>query len=109
GLETQPERTERWRPELAVLSLLSSALMSVHGWSAPEVKETIERATQVGHRLEISADLAPSIINLWFFNAYVGRLDRSTEISTELSGTAAELDDQKSSGRRTTALGRCAG
>jgi hypothetical protein len=93
ALETQPETPERWRPELAVLSLLSSALMSVHGWSEPEVAKAIERATQVGHRLEVSADLAPSIVNLWFFNAYLGRLDRSNAISAELFRIAEQLDD----------------
>src|SRR5260370_23016518 len=67
--------------------------MSVYGWSAPEVGEKIERATQVGHRLESSADLAPSIVNLWFFNAYLGRLDRAVEISADLFRIARELDD----------------
>ena len=92
-LEIQPDTTERWRAELAVLSLLSSALMAVHGWSAPEVGVSIERATQVGHRLKGSADLAPSIVNLWFFNVYLGRLDRGSEISTNLFRIARELDD----------------
>jgi predicted ATPase len=92
-LETQPETTKRWRVELAVLSQLSSTLMNVYGWSAPEVGEAIERATLVGHRLESSADLAPSIVNLWFFNIYHGRLDRADEISADLFRIARELDD----------------
>jgi predicted ATPase len=92
-IDTQPETTERSRAELAVLSQLSSALMSVYGWSAPEVGEAIERATLVGHRLQSSADLAPSIVNLWFFNVYLGRLDRSDRISADLFRIARELDD----------------
>jgi predicted ATPase len=92
-IDTQPETTERWRAELAVLSQLSSALMNVYGWSAPEVGEAIERATLVGHRLESSADLGPSIVNLWFFNIYLGRLDRSDRISADLFRIARDLDD----------------
>jgi class 3 adenylate cyclase/predicted ATPase len=92
-LDAQPQRTARWRAELAVLSQLSSALMAVYGWSAPEIGEAIERAAQVGRRLESSVDLAPSIANLWFFNIYHGRLDRADEISADLFRLARELKD----------------
>jgi predicted ATPase len=92
-LEPQPETAERWRSELAILSQLAPALMSVHGWTTPEAGEAVERAAAVGRRLESSADLAPSIANLWLYNVAQARLDRANEISTDLFRIAGELDD----------------
>ncbi len=92
-LETQPETVDRRRAELAILSQLGAALMSVHGWSAPEVGEVVEQAAEVGRRLESSTDIAPAIANLWLFNAARARFDRCGEISADLFRIARELDD----------------
>ncbi len=92
-IEGRPETAEGLRTELAVLSQLGPALMSVHGWSAPEAGETVERATKIGRRLESSADLAPSIANLAVFNIYRCRLDQAEEASAELFRIARELGD----------------
>ena len=92
-IEAQPETAGRWHTELAVLSGLGPALMSVHGWSAPEVGETIERAGEVGRRLDSSAALAPSIAGLWLFNIARGRLDKGEENSDHLFRISRELDD----------------
>jgi len=92
-LETRPESPERWRVELAVLSQLAPALMSVHGWSAREGGEVVERAADVGRRLESVAELAPSIANLWLFYSGCGRVDQADKISADLFRIARELDD----------------
>ena len=92
-LENQPETDDRRRAELAVLSRLGVALMSVHGWSAPDVGEVVERAAEVGRRLESSTDTAPAIANLWLFNVARARFDRCGEISADLFRIARELDD----------------
>jgi class 3 adenylate cyclase/predicted ATPase len=92
-LDTQPKTSERWRTELAVLSQLTPALMSVHGWSGPEAGEAVERAADIARRLPSSAELAPSIANLWMFNQGRGRLDRAEEISADLFRIARDLDD----------------
>jgi class 3 adenylate cyclase/predicted ATPase len=92
-IEAQPEAAERWRAELAILSRLGPPLVSVHGYSAPEVGVAVERAAEVGRRLESSAELAPSIANLWLFNFARGRYDRADEISADLFRIARELDD----------------
>jgi class 3 adenylate cyclase/predicted ATPase len=92
-LETQPETIDRRRTELTILSQLGAALMSVHGWSAPEVGDVVEQAAEVGRRLESSTDIAPAIANLWLFNSARGRLDRCSEISADLFRIAQELDD----------------
>jgi class 3 adenylate cyclase/predicted ATPase len=92
-LQTLPESPQRQRVELTVLSQLAPALMSVHGWSAREVGEVVERAADVGRRLESAAELAPSIANLWLFNSGSGRVDQAYEISADLFRIARELDD----------------
>ena len=92
-IEAQPETAERWRTELAVLSQLAPALISVQGWSTPEVGEAVERAAAVGRRLESSADLAPSIANLWLYNWAQAQFDRAEKISADLFRIAGELDD----------------
>jgi class 3 adenylate cyclase len=94
-LQTQAEVTERWRTELAVLSRLGPALMSVYGWSAAEVAETFERASQIARRLDSSADLAPSIAGLWLFNMARGQLDRADEISNDLRRIGREVGDDE--------------
>jgi len=90
-LATQPPTAGRWRAELAILSQLALALMSVRGRSVPEVGEVVERAAQVGRRVDSSADLAPFIANLWMFNVGQGRFDRADEISLDLFRIADEL------------------
>ena len=89
----QPETAERDRTELAVLSQLGPALMSVHGWPAPEVGEAFERAERVARRLEGSADLTPPLVGSWLFHVARGQFARAEEISGELFRIAGELDD----------------
>jgi len=57
------------------------------------VGEAAEHAAEVGRLVESSADLAPTIANLWIFNIARGRLDRAEEISADLFRIARELDD----------------
>ena len=92
-LEAQPETNERWRTELAILSQLGPALMNVHGWAAAEVGEVVERAADVGRRLESSQELAPSIANLWVFQYTNGRLDAAEKISDDLLRIGRELNN----------------
>jgi class 3 adenylate cyclase len=89
----EPDTPERGRTELAILSKLGPALMSIHGWSAPEVGEVVERAAEVGRGLPSSSELAPAIANLWIFNVARGRLDRAAEISADVFRIGQELRD----------------
>jgi predicted ATPase/class 3 adenylate cyclase len=89
----RPAGSERSRAELAILSQLGPALMSVYGWAAPEVGETLERATNVAQQLEISRDLAAPLTNLWLFRFTRGELDGADQISEEIFRIARELND----------------
>src|SRR5262249_42639838 len=87
------ESTDRLRTELAILSQLGPALMSIHGLAAPAVGEALERATNVARQLETSRDLASPLTSLWLFRYARGELNQSDEISDELFRIARELDD----------------
>jgi class 3 adenylate cyclase/predicted ATPase len=89
----RPEGNERSRAELAISSQLGPALMSVHGWAAPEVGEILERATNVAQQLEASRDLAAPLTSLWLFRFTRGEFDRAEQISEEIFRIARELND----------------
>jgi class 3 adenylate cyclase/predicted ATPase len=91
--EEQPETVERSHRELAILSQLGPALMSVYGWPAPEVGTAFERAREVARKLESSVDLAPPLVGLWLFHIGRGQLVRAEEISHELFKIARDCND----------------
>jgi tetratricopeptide (TPR) repeat protein len=94
-LEQRPPTDERCRAELAILSQLGPALMSVHGWGAAEVGQVVERATELGEQLASSSETAPSIANLWIFHYANGRLDAAEKVSHDLLRIAKDLDSQE--------------
>jgi predicted ATPase len=91
--EKRPETVERSRRELAILSQLGPALMSVYGWPAPEVGAAFERAREVALKLESSVDLAPPLVGLWLFHIGRGQLAQAEEISHELFKIARACND----------------
>ena len=91
--EKRPPNVERSRTELAILSQLGPALMTIHGWSAPEVGVVFERAEYLARELESSVDLAPPLSGLWLFHTSRGQFSRADEITNELFNVARRLDD----------------
>jgi len=87
------ESSEHLRTELAILSQLGPALMSIHGWAAPAVGEVLERATNVARQLEASRDLAAPLTSFWLFRYARGELDQSDAISDEIFRIARKLND----------------
>jgi class 3 adenylate cyclase/tetratricopeptide (TPR) repeat protein len=94
-LQQHPPTDERCRAELAILSQLGPALMSVHGWGAAEVGQVVERATELGRQLASSPETAPSIVNLWIFHYANGRLDAAEKVSHDLFRIAKDLESQE--------------
>jgi class 3 adenylate cyclase/tetratricopeptide (TPR) repeat protein len=94
-LEQNPQTSDRFRTELAILSQLGPALMSVHGWGAADVGEVVERASEVGQQLDSSLETAPSIANLWLFHYANGRLDAAEKVSRDLLRIAHDLNSQE--------------
>jgi class 3 adenylate cyclase/predicted ATPase len=89
----RPAGIERSHTELAILSELGPALLSVHGWTAPQVEEVFERATNVAQQLETSRDLAAPLTGLWIFRITRGELDQADQISEQIFRIADELND----------------
>ena len=92
-IEKQPASPNRSQTELAILSQLGPALMSVHGWSAPEVGSAFERAEFLARQLNTSVDLAPPLVGLWLFHTSRGQFSRAEEITNELFNVAHDLSD----------------
>jgi class 3 adenylate cyclase/predicted ATPase len=91
--EKQAPDVGRSLTELAILSQLGPALMSVHGWTAPEVGVAFERAEHLARELESSIDLAPPLAGLWLFHTARGQFSRADEITKELFDVAHTLHD----------------
>jgi class 3 adenylate cyclase/tetratricopeptide (TPR) repeat protein len=91
--EKQAPDVGRSLTELALLSQLGPALMSVHGWTAPEVGVVFERAEHLARELESSIDLAPPLAGLWLFHTARGQFSRADEITNELFDVANTLHD----------------
>jgi class 3 adenylate cyclase/predicted ATPase len=91
--EKQPPDGDSSLTELAILSQLGPALMSVNGWSAPEVGIAFERAEHLARELKSSIDLAPPLAGLWLFHTARGQFSRAEEITIELFNVAHALHD----------------
>src|SRR5215831_1547818 len=91
--EKQVPESERSRTELAILCQLGPALLSVYGWSAPEVGDAFERAEDLARQLASSVDLAPPLAGLWLFHMARGRFSRADDIANELFNVARIHDD----------------
>jgi class 3 adenylate cyclase/tetratricopeptide (TPR) repeat protein len=94
-IEKQSSEIDRSQAELAILSQLGPALMSVHGWSAPEVGVAFERAERLARELESSVDLAPPLAGLWLFHTARGQFFRAEEITKELFHIAHTVQDSE--------------
>ena len=91
--EKLPPDIGRSRTELAILSQLGPALMSVHGLSAPEVGVVFERAEDLARKLESAVDLVPPLVGLCLFHIARAQFPRANEITNELFNVARTLDD----------------
>jgi tetratricopeptide (TPR) repeat protein len=88
----QPDTVERSRNELAILSRLGPALMSIHGLASPEVGVSFERAAVVAKRFGNSVELAPPLLGLWLYYTSLGQLERAEGIGAELFEIARKND-----------------
>ena len=63
--------------ELAILSQLGPALMSVHGWTAPEVGVAFERAEHLARELKALSTWRRPWPGLWLFHTARGQFSRA--------------------------------
>jgi tetratricopeptide (TPR) repeat protein len=93
SIEQQPRTASRLAIELAILSQLGPALMTIHGWTAPDVGAVFERAEHLARELDRSKDLAPPLAGLWLYHAARGQFSRADEITQELFKVAEAHGD----------------
>ena len=84
------ESDRRLRQELDLLVTLGSALVTIEGYSAPEVGETYHRALDLSKRLE-DRNLFAILSGVWVFHTVRGNLEEARRYSLDFL-TAAERE-----------------
>ena len=74
------ESDRRLRQELDLLATLGSALVTIEGYSAPEVGETYERALELSRRLD-DRNIFAILSGDWVFHTVRGDLEAARQIS----------------------------
>jgi DNA-binding SARP family transcriptional activator/predicted ATPase len=74
------ESDRRLRQELDLLATLGSALVTIEGYSAPEVGETYERALELSSRLD-DRNIFAILSGDWVFHTVRGDLEAARQIS----------------------------
>ena len=92
-LRELPETPERDQQELLLQMLLGAALMTTHGFAAPEVGHVYTRALTLCRQLGESPQLFPVLFGLALFYAMQGQLHTALEIDTQLQQLARRYPD----------------
>lgn len=86
------DRDERIRHEANILATLAPALVAVHGWAAPEVQDTYERALELCHLLPEETPFDAVLYGLATLHEYRAEYGRSQELTEQrLQRDTAEL------------------
>ena len=105
-VETQPETVDRRRAELAILSQLGTALMSVHGWSAPRSATWWSKRPKLGVAWRVRPiSHRRSPISGYLMSRALGSIG-AVRSRTICSGLHGSLTIPRSCCRRTIAHGR---
>jgi predicted ATPase len=92
-LLAQPQNAERDKQELRLLTLLGPAPMLTKGWAAPDVGAAYERARELASQLAVSADLVPSLVGTWLYEASRGQFDTADKVTERLFEVAEATGD----------------
>jgi DNA-binding winged helix-turn-helix (wHTH) protein/tetratricopeptide (TPR) repeat protein len=76
-------RDERIRLEANILATLAPALVAVHGWAAPEVQDTYERALELCRMLPEETPLDAVLYGLATLHEYRAEYGRSQELTEQ--------------------------
>jgi predicted ATPase len=92
-LKTLPDTPERAQRELTMQLALGSALMSIKGYSAPEVEQAYSRARELCRQLGETPQLSPVLFGLTAFRLVRGELQIAQELSEQLLRLAQSVQD----------------
>jgi class 3 adenylate cyclase/tetratricopeptide (TPR) repeat protein len=84
ALEQLPQDMTCMDRELSVLAAMAPVLAAAHGWAAPEIGETCQRAIELARRIEAKDRMYPSFWGLWTNQFVAGRLHEAIDSATQL-------------------------
>jgi len=106
-LDELPETPERDRRELALQSLLGSAIAAVKGIGARERERSLLRARDLSQRLGEQSQVFPVLWQLFHFHAQRGELQTAREYAEQALAVAESQCDAVMLAGARTALGVC--
>jgi class 3 adenylate cyclase/tetratricopeptide (TPR) repeat protein len=92
-LETLAETPERIQHELTLQLALSTALMAVKGFAAPEVEKAVTRARELCQQLGETPQLFPVLWRLYAFYQNRGELQTTRELAEQMMRLAQSVQD----------------
>ena len=84
---------ERARTEMALRTLLASALIPLHGWADPDVEQAYRRACVLGEHLEGDPYAFRALYGLATLHEYRAEYERSEDLMQQGMARTAEADD----------------
>ena len=92
-LKTLPDTPERVQQELTLQLALNDALVTVKGYTAPEVEKTVTRARELCQQLGETPQLVPVLFRLWMFYFNRGELQTTRELAEQMMRLAQSVQD----------------
>jgi len=94
SIAERPEGAERDRDALQLRTLLSPAMVAVHGWAAPEVHGTLEPALELARSLDHRESYLQILTGLWIHFMSAGAHREAMGWAEETLSVAAETGDE---------------
>jgi DNA-binding winged helix-turn-helix (wHTH) protein/predicted ATPase len=91
-LAVLPESPERWRQELAIQTVLGTALIA-RGWAAPDIAAAFARARELCTRLGVTLELFPILIGLFGYYITRAELPVARDVARQIVGLSRTTDD----------------
>jgi hypothetical protein len=93
-LKTLPATSERVQQELTFQLALNDALVTIKGYTAPDVEQTMTRAWELCQQVGETPQLFPVLFRLSLFHVNRWELQRTREISERLMRLAQSVQDE---------------
>jgi predicted ATPase len=92
-LKALPDTPERTQQELTLQLALNDALVTVKGFTAPEVEKTVLRARELCQQLGETSQLFPVLWRLWMFYVNRGEVQTGHELAEQMMRLAQSVQD----------------
>jgi predicted ATPase len=88
-----PDSADHLEQELTLQLALNNALVTVKGFTAPEVKKTVLRARELSQQLGETPQLFPVLYSLWAFYFLGRELQKARELAEQMLHLAQSVQD----------------